>query len=248
MNTPANSPAVSRTDVALPAPVPAPAQPTVEWSNWARCESSFSLALVPHRAGVFVLAEELTDATGPESKRMLAVIHVADTDDLSRGVGRIFASGSALREKLLSSPCFMRYAHIEDPAQRSLITTALNRWLAESRASVPNPGAPKIATEPRAVAPPVVAGPQLASTPLVVHDIVRDIIQDSDLIDHDFGDELPASRPLESIVKTSSGNGSSGVSSDPAPTPDTSNATARGDSRPSATSGMKWRGPFPAGF
>ena len=33
----------------------------VQWSSWSRCESSFSMLLVPHRPGIFALAEEVAD-------------------------------------------------------------------------------------------------------------------------------------------------------------------------------------------
>src|SRR5437588_10741851 len=55
---------------------------SAQWSNWSRCESSFSLLLVPHRAGVFVLAEEIAPV-GADA-RMLAVFHVGEADDLAR--------------------------------------------------------------------------------------------------------------------------------------------------------------------
>lgn len=33
----------------------------VQWSNWAHCESSFNLVLVPHYPGVYALAEEVAE-------------------------------------------------------------------------------------------------------------------------------------------------------------------------------------------
>jgi len=46
----------------------------LQWSRWFRCESSFSLLLVPSAAGIYTLGEEIL-APGEihGGKRMLAV-------------------------------------------------------------------------------------------------------------------------------------------------------------------------------
>jgi hypothetical protein len=45
----------------------------MNWSRWFHCESSFGLLLVPSQPGVFALAEEVVQAVGVQSRRMLAV-------------------------------------------------------------------------------------------------------------------------------------------------------------------------------
>ena len=49
----------------------------LEWSKWFRCESSFSVLLVPAKAGIFALAEEIAAiereaAPSAESRRAVA--------------------------------------------------------------------------------------------------------------------------------------------------------------------------------
>jgi hypothetical protein len=99
----------------------------VAWSSWSRCESSFSMLLVPHRPGILALAEEITDAAG--GKRMLALFNVAEARDLSLAVSAMFASGSPLRDKLSEGRCFVRYAMISDPEDRRAVCQALEAWM-----------------------------------------------------------------------------------------------------------------------
>ena len=107
----------------------------VEWSKWTRCESSFSVLLVPSKPGLYALGEEViapneTTATG--GKRMLALFQITDTDDLGMALGRLFLPGNALRERLDAGRCFVRYAVIEDDAQRRAANDAFQKWMANS--------------------------------------------------------------------------------------------------------------------
>ena len=107
----------------------------LQWSKWFRCESSFSLLLLPSKAGLFALGEEVIapgelPATG--GKRMLAVFQISETDDLGMGIGRLFRPGSPERERLASGRVFARYAVIEDPQQRKAAHLAFQQWLASS--------------------------------------------------------------------------------------------------------------------
>ncbi len=219
----ADSTVASLEQVALDSAATAQAQ----WSNWSRCESSFSLVLVPHRAGVFVLAEEI----GPvgADARMLAVFHVAEADDLARSVSRVFASGSELREKVLTTPCFLRYAAIDDATQRQMIAMALNRWLAEARAAAPKVGSTSADVKNAGESP---ASTQANADGPALHDI---------LIDSDPGDEQPAGVfDAAWAVPAEGGRAPSG-------SPATSSSALRasvGDRRRET----RWRGPFPAGF
>jgi len=104
----------------------------LDWSRWSRCESSFNLLLTPHQPGIFALAEEIVDATVSGGKRMLAVLEVASAEDLSRTLSALFSPASALRDRLLSGNCFIRYAVVPDAMQRELIVGQLQQWISAS--------------------------------------------------------------------------------------------------------------------
>jgi hypothetical protein len=103
----------------------------LQWSNWFRCESSFSVLLAPAKPGIFALGEEVVP-NGDGSKRMLALFQISETDDLGMTLGRLFLPGNPLRERLVSGQCFARYAVVEDPAQRQTATAVFRRWMQES--------------------------------------------------------------------------------------------------------------------
>ena len=105
----------------------------LQWSRWFRCESSFSLLLVPSVAGIYTLGEEII-APGeiPGGKRMLAVFQVAETEDLCITLSRQFSPRSPLRDRLSSGRCFVRFASVPDTATRQAACKALNQWLASS--------------------------------------------------------------------------------------------------------------------
>lgn len=105
--------------------------PRPEWSRWFRCESSFSVLLAPAKPGVFALGEETVPA-GDGSKRMLALFHLAEADDLGMALGRLFLPGNPLLRTLQSGRCFARYAVIEDATQRSAACETLRRWMQDS--------------------------------------------------------------------------------------------------------------------
>ena len=125
----------------------------MNWSRWFHCESSFGLLLVPSQPGVFALAEEVVQAAEPQSRRMLAVFEVAEADDLSRAMSRLFAAGSPWREKLAQARCYVRYAIAPSIADRRTATTALKNWLSTQRevASQIFEQKPEVAAEPKAV-------------------------------------------------------------------------------------------------
>jgi hypothetical protein len=105
----------------------------LQWSRWFRCESSFSLLLLPSEPGLFALAEEIlppgeTVATG--GKRMLAVLQVSEADDLGFAMGRLFSPGHPLRKRFSEGRCFARYVIISDDQQRRTAAAALQRWIA----------------------------------------------------------------------------------------------------------------------
>ena len=105
----------------------------MNWSRWFHCESSFGLLLVPSQPGVFALAEEVVQAAGAQSRRMLAVFEVAEADDLSRAMSRLFAAGSPWREKMAQAKVYVRYAIAPSIADRRTATAALKNWLSTQR-------------------------------------------------------------------------------------------------------------------
>lgn len=105
----------------------------MNWSRWFHCESSFELLLVPSQPGVFALAEEVVQGVGPQSRRMLAVFEVAEAEDLSRAMSRLFAAGSPWREKMAQARCYVRYAIAPSIADRRTAATALKNWLSAQR-------------------------------------------------------------------------------------------------------------------
>jgi hypothetical protein len=107
----------------------------LSWSKWFRCESSFSVLLVPSQPGLFALGEELVapgENAASGGKRMLALFQVSETGDLGMAMGRFFLPGTPERERLLHGRCFARYAVIEDAAQRQAAYAALQKWMATS--------------------------------------------------------------------------------------------------------------------
>jgi hypothetical protein len=104
----------------------------LQWTNWFRCESSFSVLLAPAKPGIFALGEEIVPSLGAVGKRMLALFHVSEADDLGMALGRLFLPGTSLRDRLTSGKCFARYAVIEDPIQRRTASEVFQRWMEES--------------------------------------------------------------------------------------------------------------------
>ena len=105
----------------------------MNWSRWFRCESSFGLLLVPSQPGIFALAEEVAQTVGAQQRRMLAVFEVAEADDLSRAMSRLFAAGSQWREKMAEARVYVRYAIAPSIADRRAAATALKNWLSAQR-------------------------------------------------------------------------------------------------------------------
>jgi hypothetical protein len=127
----------------------------MNWSRWFHCESSFGLLLVPSQPGVFALAEEVVQAVGAQSRRMLAVFEVAEAEDLSRAMSRMFAAGSPWREKMEQAKVYVRYAIAPSIADRRAAATALKNWLSTQRevASQVFESRPSVAGESRPLMP-----------------------------------------------------------------------------------------------
>jgi len=135
----------------------------MNWSRWFHCESSFSLLLVPSQPGIFALAEEVVQAVGEQSRRMLAVFEVAEAEDLSRAMSRLFAAGSPWREKMAQAKVYVRYAIAPSIADRRAAASALKNWLNAQRevASQIFEQKPPMAAEPK----PVLATAEVGALP-----------------------------------------------------------------------------------
>ena len=107
----------------------------LQWSRWFRCESSFALWLVPNQPGLYALAEEIfapgeSSATG--GKRMLAIFHISDANDVGIALGRMFTSRHPFHDRVAQGRCFARYAIVTDAAERASCLTAFEKWLDSS--------------------------------------------------------------------------------------------------------------------
>jgi len=72
------------------------------------------------------------------SRRLLAIFEIGETHDLGSALLRLFAPGSALRDRLRSGLCFARFTPVADVAQRHAAATSLREWLASAAAASTN--------------------------------------------------------------------------------------------------------------
>jgi hypothetical protein len=127
----------------------------LQWSPWLRCESSFSLSLVPSKPGLFMLAEEpgadqglisghrFSDALTITPVARLAAegtpltpFQISQVEDLSTSMARLL-----LPTVPVPKARYVRYAVLEDEDQRRSSHRALLEWMAscpESKNEVPN--------------------------------------------------------------------------------------------------------------
>jgi hypothetical protein len=111
----------------------------LRWSLWFRCDSHHSLLQVPSKPGVFAVAEEIMDLDRPSSgrpephpRRMLAVTHFFEGEDMAFVLDGMLSQQNPLRSSLLSGRYFVRFVVIEDRVQRGSIASALNQWMISS--------------------------------------------------------------------------------------------------------------------
>ena len=118
----------------------------LQWSPWLRCESSFSVLLVPSKPGLFLLAEERAADQGCVSGRRfndadtiateaplgaegtaLTLFQISQVEDLSMSMARLLPTAP--------KACYVRYAVLEDEDQRRSSHRALQEWMASSAES-----------------------------------------------------------------------------------------------------------------
>jgi len=109
----------------------------LQWSKWFRCESSFSVLLVPSKPGLFALAEEVSGVrtSSLDEKRMLTLFRISETEDLGMTLGRLFLPNAPERDLLSKKSCYVRYAVIEDEDQRRVSHRSLQEWMASASES-----------------------------------------------------------------------------------------------------------------
>jgi hypothetical protein len=84
------------------------------------------------------------------------MVQFAETDNLARGLSRLFTLASPLYERIAEGCCLLRYAVVEDEVARHAACAALQTWLAASAeaVAVPEPRTGKTEMKP----PPLPAG------------------------------------------------------------------------------------------
>ncbi len=80
-----------------------------------------------HAAGA-----ESRKAEADSSRRMLAVSHFFEADDMAYVLDRMLSRTHSMRPRLESGRYFVRYVEIQDETQRRNICNALNQWIASS--------------------------------------------------------------------------------------------------------------------
>jgi hypothetical protein len=105
------------------------------WSRWFRCESSFSLMLVPNQPGLFAIAEELAapgDFLASGGKRMLAIQEVGEAEDMGSTLGLWLGAKGRFHDRMGERNCFVRFAVVTNHAQRQQAANTLRKWVASS--------------------------------------------------------------------------------------------------------------------
>src|SRR5579859_5877933 len=167
----------------------------MSWSRWFRCETSFELLLVPKQPGVFAIAEEVVEPSGPGSRRMLAVFAVDETEDLSRELSRLFATGSPWHQKLHEATCYMRYAVTTEVEKRHAAANALRHWLDSKR---------EVAGQFFGAAP-AVSEPQVAAAQ------IANVAAGSDQSDDDEDESVVKTSAERAVDRVAKGAGYAGV-------------------------------------
>jgi hypothetical protein len=81
----------------------------------------------------FSAASSATEESGALApRRLLAVTHFFDADDMAFTLDRMLTRNNPLRARLTSGRYFVRFVAIEDESQRLSIATALNQWMANT--------------------------------------------------------------------------------------------------------------------
>jgi len=77
-------------------------------------------------------AKPSATTTDPDARRMLAVTHFFEDDDMAFVLDRMLSHPNPMRARLASGRYFVRYVVIADSSQRRSICNALNQWIVSS--------------------------------------------------------------------------------------------------------------------
>jgi hypothetical protein len=131
---PASSPA-AHVETAASAVPPVPALSLSKGRSAAE-PAEHRMAENPVQERRFSAASSATEKSGAlapeEPRRLLAVTHFFDADDMAFTLDRMLTSNNPLRSRLTSGRYFVRFVAIEDESQRLSIATALNQWMANT--------------------------------------------------------------------------------------------------------------------
>ena len=92
-------------------------------------ERRFSAASSTSKPAALAAEEDFAGETAP--RRMLAVTHFFEADDMAFVLDRMLARQNPLRASLNSGRYFIRFVIIEDGPQRRSVCNALNQWVSD---------------------------------------------------------------------------------------------------------------------
>jgi len=105
--------------------------PRVDWSLWVAVDPNLCLT-APCHPGLFVIAEHLVSHQVPRSVSAnptvrLAILKVGQTKDLGVEMARL-CYDSPLYDRINAGRCLVRFAVVDDDAQRVSSCAALQQW------------------------------------------------------------------------------------------------------------------------
>jgi hypothetical protein len=105
--------------------------PRVDWSLWVPIDPNLCLT-APCHPGLFVIAEHLVSHKVPRSVSanravQLAILKVGQTKDLGVEMARL-CYDSPLYDRINAGRCLVRFAVVDDDAQRVSSCAALQQW------------------------------------------------------------------------------------------------------------------------
>jgi hypothetical protein len=105
--------------------------PRVDWSHWVPIDPNLCLT-APCHPGLFVIAERLVSHKVPRSGSadpavQLAILKVGQTKDLGIEMARL-CYDSPLYDRINAGRCLVRFAVVDDDAQRVSSCAALQQW------------------------------------------------------------------------------------------------------------------------
>jgi hypothetical protein len=109
--------------------------PRVDWSPWVPIDPNLCLT-APCRPGLFVIAEHMVSHKVPRPvsanpTMQLAILKIGHTKDLGVEMARL-CYDSPLYDRINAGRCLVRFAVVDDDAQRALSCAALQQWFSHS--------------------------------------------------------------------------------------------------------------------